>query len=392
MLSTKKNKAAGYTADNKIKLIHGGKEYFDTLLTLFDKAAFSIHLQTYIFEEDETGRLVADALIKAATKGIKVFVLVDGYASQGLSKHFVQQLKQSGIFFRWFEPVLRSRHFYFGRRLHHKVVVADGYYSLVGGINISNRYNDMPNENAWMDWALYSEGEVNKKLYQVCRALWNKSGWGKKRNFPSVSTIDTSTENECLVAIRRNDWVRGKNEITKSYVRTIREAQSNVIIMSSYFLPGRLIKRSLALAAKRKVKVVVIATGKSDVTLAKHAERHIYRWLLKNGIELYEYRSNILHSKLSVCDGEWITVGSYNVNNISAYASVELNMDVLDSEFVKEAEKMLQAIIAADCERITEADFIRHNNFIKRIWQQICYNLVRVIFYLFTFYFKQERQ
>src|ERR1700759_3986138 len=134
---------AGYTHHNKVRLIHGGKEYFSTLLQLIDQARSTVHLQTYIFENDETGQLVSDALIRAASRKVQVFILLDGYASQDLPKHLLHKWKEAGIHFRWFWPLFRSRKFYLGRRLHHKVAVVDATWGMAGGVNISNRYNDI---------------------------------------------------------------------------------------------------------------------------------------------------------------------------------------------------------------------------------------------------------
>ncbi len=383
--------SSAYSAHNKVKLIRGGRDYFSLLLQMIDDARHSIHLQTYIFDNDETGKQVGAALMEAARRAVKVYLLLDGYASQNLSKEFIQQLKNSGVHFRWFEPVFRSRYFYFGRRLHHKLVVTDAVHSLVSGVNISNRYNDMPGKKAWLDWALYSEGEVSAELYSLCVDFWNKSGWGKKKKhlLKAEAAVNLNTD-ECLVRVRRNDWVRRKNQISRSYLEMFKRAESHIIIMSSYFLPGRAFRKNMANAVKRGVKIKVIAAGPSDVDMAKHAERYLYRWMFKNKIELYEYQPNILHGKLSTYDSKFVTVGSYNVNNISAYASVELNLDIQNVAFARQVEDTLAGIIANDCKRITEKEFELHNSFIKRVWQKTCYDIIRIIFYLFTFYFKQK--
>jgi len=122
---------------------------------LIDEAKQTIYLQYYIFEDDETGMEVITALKAAKKRGVSVFLHIDAYASQGLSKRSIAGMKAAGIYVKRFQPLLRSRHFYFGRRLHHKVVVADGIRASVGGVNVSNRYNDMPGEPAWLDMALY---------------------------------------------------------------------------------------------------------------------------------------------------------------------------------------------------------------------------------------------
>src|SRR4029077_14448258 len=114
-----------------------------------------IQLQVYIYDNDETGKKITEALKTAAKRNVQVFLLVDGFASQHLSRGFIRELKDAGIHFRFFEPLFRSRHSYFGRRLHHKVVVVDNREAMVGGINISNHYNDMPGQAGWLDFALY---------------------------------------------------------------------------------------------------------------------------------------------------------------------------------------------------------------------------------------------
>ncbi|NCU02445.1 MAG: phospholipase [Chitinophagaceae bacterium] len=383
--------SSAYSNYNQVELVRGGRDYFERLLTMINNAKHSVHLQTYIFEADETGTSVAAALCNAAKRGAQVYLLLDGYASQNLPEDFILDLKKAGVNFRWFEPVFRSRYFYFGRRMHHKLLVTDVNYSLVGGVNISNRYNDMPGTTAWLDWALYSKGEVSAELYNLCVEIWNKSGWGKKKKqiLKTEASFHMHGE-ECLVRVRRNDWVRRKNQISRSYLEMFKKSTSHITIMSSYFLPGRNFRRNMAQAVKRGVKIKVITAGTSDIATAKHAERYLYRWMFKNNIELYEYMPNVLHGKLSTYDGKFVTVGSYNVNNISAYASIELNLDVQHQGFAEKVEAVLNTIIENDCVPITEQEFIKHNSFIKRVWQRICYEMIRLVFFLFTFYFRQK--
>jgi cardiolipin synthase len=162
----------GYISSNKIKLVRGGKPYFDQILEMINQAREIIQLQVYIFDQDETGREVAAALMTASKRNVQVYLMTDGYASQGLSRTFIHELKDAGIRFRFFEPLFRSRHSYFGRRMHHKVIVVDNHFAMVGGINISNHYNDMSGKDGWLDFALYMEGAVVKELCRVCQKIW----------------------------------------------------------------------------------------------------------------------------------------------------------------------------------------------------------------------------
>lgn len=383
--------ASEYTVRNRIKLIHGGREYFDLLLKLIGKAKKVIHLQSYIYDDDETGKQVAEALIQAVKRGVGVYLHVDGYASQIISKKFIAELKESGVNFKWFEPLFKSRHFYFGRRMHHKSVVADGIYSLIGGINICNRYNDIPGKPAWLDMALYCEGEASFIVHSICRTMWGK----KIPELISLKSIEefcnAIPENEFhSVRIRQNDWVKRKTEIWKSYFDMFNHAEKQITIMCSYFLPGREFRKLLGKANKKGVKITVILAGPSDVMIAKHAERYLYDWMLENNIEIYEYQETVLHAKIAVSDNHWVTVGSYNVNNISAHASLEMNMDVRNKAFAKEVENELEKILNDHCTRITKENYTSDTNFLRRLWQRFCYGFINNILNLFTFYFKQE--
>jgi cardiolipin synthase A/B len=134
----------------------------------------------------------------------------------------------------------------------------------------------------------------------------------------------------------------------------------------------------------------VITAGPSDIMLAKYAERWMYDWLLRNKIELYEYQPTVLHAKVAVCDDEWLTIGSYNVNNISAYASIELNLDVHNAAFAKELAQTLNKIIDTDCIHITKEKHRQSKNIIKQLVRWCSYQFIRVVFYMLTFYFKRR--
>ena len=385
--------AEHYTTRNRISLVQSGEDYFSLLFKLIETAKQVIHLQTYIYENDETGRKVAQALKDAAKRGVSVYLHVDGYASQKLRGAFRYDLENAGVYFKFFEPLLKSRHFYFGRRLHQKIFVVDGLYSLVGGLNIGDRYNDMPNEKAWFDVALYSEGEISYQLHLICNAMWRRRRKLKdkiKKNDIEEFCESILKEERQKVRIRQNDWVKRKSEVWNTYRKLFAQSQKTVTVMSSYFLPGRTFRRLLSRAAIRGVKVKVILAGKSDVALSKNAERYLYDYLLQRNIEIYEYQKTVLDAKMSVGDGELVTIGSFNVNNISAYASLELNLDVKSHLFGSYVQEEMDKIILNDCLAITHENYRSSTNVFRKLWQKICYMIVNWMLTLFTFYFKQE--
>jgi cardiolipin synthase len=279
--------------------------------------------------------------------------------------------------------------------MHHKVVVIDAARGMAGGINISDRYNDIGGQPAWLDRALLVEGQAALKLHIVCRDMWAKAYWrpdrpDNDRDTPRLPGV--TPKQECLVRVRRNDWVQGQNQISRSYVEMFRQAQSHVTVLSAYFMPGSILRKHMTLAARRGVHIRIIVGAVSDVKIARLAEQYMYRWLFANRIEVYEYQGTVLHGKMAAYDGIWMTNGSYNVNRISAYASVELNMDVRNNEFAAQAEADLDEIIRHHCIRVDPKDYFHRHHLLTRLRQWFAFQAIRVLFFLFTFYFKQEKE
>jgi len=383
--------SAAFNPHNKVQLIHGGKPFFDLLESLINQAAAVIHLQTYVIEEDTTGKRILKVLMAAARRGVKVFILCDGYATR-LTQETIDQITEAGVHFRYFEPFFSGERFYFGRRLHHKVFVADNFHALVGGINIADRYNDTDQATAWMDFALYVQGQSSEELHQTCSRLWKRKIENKALPNLEKKVVFRNLESSEMipVRVRRNDRVRGRNQITRSYAEFIGNAGSTITIISSYFLPGNTIRLKLANAAKKGVKVRVILAGISDIKLSKYAERYLYNWLLRKQIEIFEYQPTVLHAKAAVFDSTVATIGSYNINNLSALASIELNLDVKDAQFAACFRSVLDKLIAEDCKPVSRDDLKRIRLFSKiKFW--LAYQIVRLLLFLFTANLKQEK-
>ncbi|WP_310558421.1 phospholipase D-like domain-containing protein [Flavobacterium sp.] len=378
--------------ENKIQLIRSGKPYFDLLLKLINDSTESIHIQTYIFNDDETGKSIVNALKIAASKKVKIYLLVDGYASKNLSEIFIENLKKEKIEFRFFKPFFKNNNFYFGRRLHHKMIVIDTKYAIVGGLNIADRYNDCPNIKAWLDFAIFVEGPIVKELCVLCWKTWNGFKVNKNQEYCKENNIlfNFNEDEIALCRIRRNDWVRTKNEISTTYKEIFNNAEKQITIICSYFLPGRKIRKLLRFALKKGVKVRLILASQSDVKIAKSAERWMYDWLLRKNVEIYEYQPTVLHAKMCVVDEKLVTIGSYNINNISAYASIELNIDIKKANFAKDVTQTLDAIIEEDCIQVTNEVYQKTNTIFKQLYHWVSYKIFRISFFLCTFYFKQR--
>lgn len=387
-----KRRGNRFSAQNLARVVKGGAPFFSLLTELIETAAHSIHLQTYIFNNDSTGKRIAEALMAAAKRGVMVYLMADGYASRSLPKEFIKNLEDAGVNFRFFEPVFRSEHFYFGRRLHHKIAVFDSKYGLVSGSNVADRYNDLPNQPAWFDMAVFVEGDSVLELYDICVKIWERDQTQKNLLRKKLLDLFNYIAKEESVGIRvlQNDWVRRKLEIYFAYQKLFKEARNSITIVCSYFLPGLSLRNRLSKAVKRGVDVKVVLASTSDVALTKHAERYLYSWMFRNGIQIYEYQPTVLHAKFAVVDEEFLNLGSYNINDLSAQASVELNLLVKDAEVAQEMQAEVKNIIESKCLKVEPSAYAFHLFSFRQLWRFLCYHALRMTLALGTFYFKQE--
>lgn len=373
-------RAKEYYPASNVRLVHSGNDYFDTLEEIIRSAKHTLHLQTYIFDEDHTGKRIAAALKEATSRGVAVAVLLDGFGSKSLSARFVRELRSSGIDVRFFAPFFSTQSIYLGRRMHHKIVVADKSIALIGGINIADKYWGSTTEPPWLDYAVLIEGGVCKELDLLCRNMYsirNRLKRLKKRFFKKEEQNINSAEEVLFVKIKQNDRLQGKNQISRSYIRAIRNAHTSIYITGSYFLPGIRLRKAMAAASRRGVEVNLILAGVSDVPAFQTATTWLYDFLFRNKIKIYEWKKSVLHGKIAVIDESWATIGSFNLNNLSAYGSIELNIDIPDENFVREFKQHLHSVIKNGCEQVFPGR--QNNHWAARLKRWFIYQFTRII-------------
>ncbi len=341
-----------FLSGHKVELLRSGKEYFDALVSLIENATSTIHLQVYIFDLDQTGKEVLQAVLDAAMRGVKIFMVVDGFGSMRFSDADVKQLRSAGVLFRFFSPLPFPGVLQPGRRLHHKVLVVDDCKALVGGINIADKYRGVFPEIAWLDYAVLVEGPVVGQIRDYCLKLYFR-----KFHVPAKFRLPASLPNALSkrgssARMRINDWFRGKNQISSSYKKQIRAAKTEVFIMASYFLPTRRLLKIILQAAGKGVRVTLVLGKYSDVVLMKPAMRYLYNVLLRNNVEVYEYESSVLHAKVCVVDREWVSVGSHNLNHLSEWMSLEMNVEVQDKAFAKDVLLKISNDLSSTARRV----------------------------------------
>jgi len=379
-----------YLPGHELTFLTEGEPYFTRLLQLISEAKKQIHFQVYIFDEDDTGKAVAEALKSARKRGVEIFLAVDSYGSKDLSPAFIKAFTDLGIHFRFFSPL--PKRFYMlrlGRRLHSKVVVADYAVALVGGINIADKYRGTATEAPWLDFAVAVTGPICLNLARICERIYREKYLVK----PKIRRRKTANQNSGAVLCRHalNDWFRGKRQIGAGYRAAFRKSEHSITVVASYFLPSRSIRTALKRAARRGVKVNLLLPGVSDVPMAKRAIRYLYQEMLEVNIQIYEWDDSIVHGKMAVVDNKWVTIGSYNLNHLSQYSSIELNVEILDDPFAASVQDYLSTLIGKST--LIGADAIHQKlSRIDKILDWASYTLGRWIMSFLFFLVRREHR
>jgi cardiolipin synthase len=368
-----------YKNGHSVELLRSGESYFASIGKAIDNAKHYIHFQTYIVDDDETGRRIVNALIRAAERGIRVYFLLDAYGGGSFSKDLISKVEKAGILFRMFSPGLITRGFQLSLRLHHKVLLIDGDIAIIGGMNVANRYHGTPALKEWLDFAILIKGPECAHVLLILKRLWNKAFISGKERSHEIVHHPAHYYDNVKVKVLLNNWYRNKIEILKSYRFAIKHAQNRMIIFASYFLPGRNERKLLRNASRRGVDIKIVLSAESDAPVFKRATNFLYDFILRNNIKIYEYLPSNLHAKVATVDGKWSTIGSYNLNHLSDYGSVEMNADILDAPFAGQFEELLQEIIAKDCRQVTFEEYIHRKTWFYQLSDWFSYQMIRFL-------------
>lgn len=380
-------KRSKYFSKNKARLIRSGPDFFKEMVWLIEGAQQEIHLQTYILEEDATGHRIVDALITAAQRGVKVFLLPDAYGSGQLKSETVSSLRNAGVEIRFFGPLFSKGRIHFGRRLHHKIIIADRSKAMVAGINISNNYSGNADKLPWLDFGVLVEGDVLPSLVKICQRTWAGFHIKKLSTKPNPFLNVTSTPDDSFTTMIQpieNDGLRGKYQCTFSYLKAIGYSRDSITIVGGYFLPGGRARRALKRAILRGVQVRVILPSKSDVGLMHRGMQYLYAWMLRHRIEVYEYLPSNVHGKVIIADKQLVSIGSYDLNNLSTYSNIELNLEIMNQPFAENLSHQLDYVATNQCHKITITELEKRYSVIERLKQWYSYRVVKIMFVLAT--------
>ena len=367
-----------FSGGNDVTLRRGGDELFPAMRRAIARSVHEVWLATYIFHHDDTAREMADVLIAAARRGVRVRVVVDGFGSNNSLPALRSWFDEaSGVALAVFRPIERWTAWLQPgqlRRLHQKLLVVDDEHAFVGGINIIDDRVDLHHGRTAeprLDFAVELRGPIVVPVAQTTRAMWTRAAFGQEwreellalarsgeplagarvllqqlRILPRSAAEPPQVLPPVRAAFVVRDNLRQRRAIERSYIAALQRARERIDIVCAYFYPGKAFRRTLRQAARRGVRVRLLLQGKLDYRIAGLAAQVLYDELLSQGVRIYEYTPAFLHAKVALADDDWATVGSSNIDPLSLLLNLEANVIVSDAAFTRDLAEAFERAVA----------------------------------------------
>lgn len=356
--------------NNETNVYVSGYEFFPALLAEISKATHHIHIVSYIIDDDPLGRLLRDALIDKARKGIEVRLLFDDVGSWKTPNRFFEQMREEGIEVHPFMPVRFPA--FTGKvnyRNHRKIIVIDGKVGFIGGMNLAQRYVKGHKGIMWRDTHVKISGAAVYGLQRAFLIDWfhaDRTLITDRKYYPDT----TITPNNNLIQIVTSSPTNVWEELEQGYIKILLSAKRYVYMETPYFLPTEPIFFAMRTAALSGVDVRLMVSLKTDSKLVQMASRSYLTQTIQAGVKVLCYEEGFNHTKLLVADDNVATIGSANID----FRSFENNFEANAFFYDKSMAQRIKDIFLTDetkCVPLEKIKEINHKSFIYRLWESV---------------------
>lgn len=408
---------------HQLLLLQGGTDFFPALVEAMDAARRVVHLETYIFEFAGSALSVAEALERAAQRGVVVRLVIDGVGTPSIPQAWRDRFDAAGVHWHIYAPLGR-----FGlllpsrwRRLHRKLCVVDGTVGFCGGINIIDDQDDVALgklDAPRLDFSLRVAGPLVSDMTETMEQLWwrlqaarkvrrreFRAAWEALREsrpvgdfsrlLQKLETASTGVQGSAFgdsgaaplgvdsarATLLLRDNVSHRHDIERAYLKAIGAARREIVIANAYFIPGRKLRRALIMAAARGVRVRLLSQGKYENFFQYRAARPVYQHLVNAGIEIHEYAPSALHAKVAVVDESWATVGSTNLDPLSLLLAREANVMTTDQRFASLLRSHLDGLVQSAGDMV-DVQALSSRHWSQRVLDRIAFGLMRATLFV----------
>ncbi|HLY67308.1 MAG TPA: phospholipase D-like domain-containing protein, partial [Chloroflexota bacterium] len=317
---------------NELQLYSYGEHLYEDMLAAIDAARERIYLETFIWKGDAVGRKFKERLVARAEAGIEVYVIHDHFGNLVVPASFkefppaIHVLAYRAMTRPW--QVFDPRHYALE---HRKLLVVDGREAFIGGYNIGAAY-----ATKWRDTHLRIEGPGAADLAQDFASFWNE-------HVPEDQRITRAYRRhfDPLFRLEGNDAAKLAFPIRDMYLAAIDTAAECVRLTSAYFVPDSALVRGLIQARRRGVEVKILLPWVSNHVVTDWLARGYFEQLLREGVRIFAYEA-MLHAKTCTIDGQWCTVGTANLDRLSAVGNYEVNIEVYSADLARQMEELFE--------------------------------------------------
>jgi cardiolipin synthase len=360
---------ASVVPGNRVDILLNGEEIFPAKIAAIRAGRKTITFAQYVFEEGEPAEDTAHALAERCRAGVKVHVLVDAVGALMMPLAYRQLLTDSGCEVATYRPLApwaidRANH-----RNHRRILVVDGQVGITGGSGTSGKWSgDGKREGHWRDTDILVEGPVVSQLQGAFAENWLEAT-GVALGGPDYFPRPLPGRGPVSAQVVRSSPAGGSVAMYTMFLLAMASARRSIYITNPYFVPDDKMIETLVQAARRGVRVVLLLPGAIDHHLVRQASRSQLGRLLKDGVEIHEYRPALLHAKTMVIDSMWATVGSTNLDRRSFELNEELNLVVYNAEVARRLEQVFVKDLQ-ESRRITYEQW-RNRGFLARVLETL---------------------
>lgn len=363
---------------NEFKLLINGEEKFPEVLRTLETAKSFIHMEYYDWENDTRGNQIKDVLLRKIKEGVKVRVMYDDYASRKMKHNIVKELKAGGA---EIYPVIKVKIVAFANRINHrdhrKVIIMDGHTGFVGGLNVSDRYdNSIDTGLYWRDTHVKIKGPLVLNMQRHFIVNWNACQPNKlninKELFPVEEEKEKSDRME-LAQVVAGGPIYPMSNIMLTYFRIFTLAKEKLYVTNPYFIPSDSILDALKQSAISGVDVRLMMPEKSDSAVVGAASKFYYAELLQAGVKIFMYKKGFVHAKTVVADNKFSVVGTANMD----IRSFDLNFEIMSVIYGKNFARQLEEAFLNDLKDCYELKYKEWVN--QGVFKKLSYAIARLI-------------
>ena len=351
---------------NRFRLISDAPEFFARMLETIEHSRHYVLAEFYLAASGRIANQFIEAFARAALRGVKVFVLLDGFGARGLGEAERARLRTSGCALVLFNAISWRgfpRQFV---RDHRKLLLVDGEVGFTGGVGLMDAFD--PRGQAvppWHDCIVEIAGPVLEDWQSLFAKTWRRSA----RQPLEVPQLHCAPQVPGERGRRAASAGLDTRDLGHAVLGRIRKARVRVWIATAYFWPSQRLRRTLRQAALRGIDVRLLLTGAhTDAPALRSVSRLFYGRLLASGVVIYEFQPGFLHTKVVLAD-DWVSIGSSNLDRWGTLWNLEANQEVASHAFALQVEQTLEKALSSSIA-------FRHPSEVERGWSAHFWRLI----------------